>query len=258
MGRKHTDCLIPMAIKVWKLDPIADLYKETAEKINLYSRTRGINRFAGLALTFEELEKSLLDKNISFNLPNYNILSDFVNSGLSLSLKSLEEFTKNIKDPFISKVFEWSIEGDKLYEVLSKNSQPFKYVKETIEKMNSLADCVVISSAPTEALKKEWSECGLVENVAFVAGQELGSKGQQLKALAFSKYEKDKALMIGDALGDLEAATQNEFSFFPIIPSQEESCWKELFDTIYNLFVKGQYTFEIQQKYVFMFLDKLK
>lgn len=258
MGRKHTKALIPTAIKIWGLQDIESLVFEIAENINLYSKYRGINRFAGLAMTFEHLEKRLADENISFNLPNYTVLSDFVNSGLPLSLKAFKEYSNDKDEQFTKQVEKWSIDGNILYEELSKTSEPFAYVKDAITRASAFADCAVISSAPTEALKKEWTSCNLSDNISFIAGQEIGSKSKQLNINAYGKYERNKTLMIGDALGDLEAALENDALFYPIIPGDEETSWEHFLNNICDCFKNGQYTYELQETFIKKFKEKLR
>ncbi len=54
-------------------------------------------------------------------------------------------------------------------------------------------------------------------------GQELGSKKEHLALAAAGRYEPDKILMVGDALGDLEAARHAGALFFPIDPGCEDA-----------------------------------
>jgi phosphoglycolate phosphatase-like HAD superfamily hydrolase len=258
MGRKHTQALIPTAIKIWGLQEIESLFFEIAEKINLYSKHRGINRFAGLALTFEQLEERLIKDNIDFQLPDFKTLSTFVVSGAPLSLLAFEEFAKDKDTDFVRQVSQWSISGDELYESLSKSSQPFRYVKESLQEVGKFADCAVISSAPTQALHKEWSSSNLLESISIVAGQEIGNKSAQLKKYAYKKYSSKKTLMLGDALGDLEAALENDLLFYPIMPGDEENSWRVFLNKVSKDFLNGEYTKQTQEKYIKIFVDKLK
>ena len=57
MTLKHTFSFIPVAIEVFEIEDYKDDFVFLAEKINLFSLTRGINRFPGLLMTFEELKK---------------------------------------------------------------------------------------------------------------------------------------------------------------------------------------------------------
>ena len=65
---------------------------------------------------------------------------------------------------------------------------------------------MVVSATPREALEREWTEHGLIEHVALIAGQELGSKKEHLLLAAGGRYEPDKILMVGRRPRRLEAA----------------------------------------------------
>ena len=86
------------------------------------------------------------------------------------------------------------------------------------QSMEGKADVMVVSATPREALEREWSEHGLSEHVALLAGQELGSKKEHLALAAGGRYEPDKILMVGDALGDWDAARGHGSLFYPIDP----------------------------------------
>ena len=54
--------------------------------------------------------------------------------------------------------------------------------------------------------KKKLGLSILDRNILYIGGQETGTKTQMLEAVAEDKYDQDKILIIGDALGDLQAA----------------------------------------------------
>ncbi len=47
--------------------------------------------------------------------------------------------------------------------------------------------------------------------------------------------------MIGDALGDYQAAKIAHALFFPILPGREETSWRRLFEEAYPRFLAGAY-----------------
>jgi hypothetical protein len=53
MEVKHRKCFAPKAIEIWKLQSIEAKFLQVWNMVNLYSKTRGINRFKGLVKTFE-------------------------------------------------------------------------------------------------------------------------------------------------------------------------------------------------------------
>src|SRR4029079_11290467 len=53
MELKHKECFIPNFIRCYGLQGVSKYARETAEFVNLYSKSRGVNRFLALA---EQLE----------------------------------------------------------------------------------------------------------------------------------------------------------------------------------------------------------
>ena len=51
MEVKHKECFIPNTINTYNLQGIAKFAREAAEFVNLYSKSRGINRFPALTET---------------------------------------------------------------------------------------------------------------------------------------------------------------------------------------------------------------
>ena len=57
MELKHKECFIPNIINHWNLQGVSKYAREAAEFVNLYSKSRGINRFPALVETMEWLQK---------------------------------------------------------------------------------------------------------------------------------------------------------------------------------------------------------
>ena len=55
----------------------------------------------------------------------------------------------------------------------------------------------------------EWKEHDLIKYIKLVDGQEHGTKSEHLAKTAKGKYPDNRILMIGDAIGDMEAAKNN-------------------------------------------------
>ena len=68
-----------------------------------------------------------------------------------------------------------------------------------------------------------------------------------------SRYAPEKTLMIGDAQGDLKAATGNKALFFPIVPGKEEQSWerfdKEGAERFFNGTFLGVYQQELLKEF---------
>jgi len=55
MELKHKECFIPTIVKVWGLQAVSKYTRETCEFVNLYSKTRGLNRWIALTRFFDLL-----------------------------------------------------------------------------------------------------------------------------------------------------------------------------------------------------------
>jgi len=99
----------------------------------------------------------------------------------------------------------------------------------------------VVSGTPGEALAREWEEHALESYAALIAGQELGSKPEQLALAAAGRYEPNNILMIGDAFSDYEAAKANGALFYPIDPGFEDQAWQRFFEEALPRFFAGNY-----------------
>ena len=246
MEIKHKIAFIPTAIKIWGLEKIKEEYTEIAEFINLYSELRGVNRFPGQLLTFDFLvEKKGIDKNI---LPDYSLLKDFVNSGLPMSNGSLKKFMETNNDEFLTELLKWSEEADEIFTKHAEGLAPFENLREALEIAQNSADIVIISSASSAGLSKDWGEADLLKYVSFVAGQEHGNKSKQLFGTADGKYEKENILMLGDAFGDLDAAKSIGACFYPITPKNEVESWKKFKDKFLVKFLNGEYAGKLEDE----------
>ena len=58
MEMKHKECFIPNIINSYELQGISKYAREAAEFVNLYSKSRGINRFPALIETLEWLRQA--------------------------------------------------------------------------------------------------------------------------------------------------------------------------------------------------------
>ncbi|MEE1224833.1 MAG: HAD hydrolase-like protein [Clostridia bacterium] len=246
MTIKHTKAFIPVFIEIWGYEEYSDKIKEICEHINLYSKTRGIDRFSGLEITFREIEKC------GIKVPDYSGLSGFLKSG-KLSNESLRKYLKTNDDEFLKNVLIWSEKADELFKKEVKALQPFKSVKKVLIKSQGIADTAVISSASESSLREDWQKDNLTEYVTAIYGQEFGNKKAQLENAMKKGYEK--ALMIGDALGDLEAAKSVGALFYPIIPGSEDASWELLCDKYLDMFFKNEFNEKVQQKLIFELLD---
>jgi phosphoglycolate phosphatase-like HAD superfamily hydrolase len=127
---------------------------------------------------------------------------------------------------------------------------PFPYVRESLEKIAPLADVIVVSATPCEALTREWEEHDIAGYVEVIAGQEMGRKAEHLDYATKGRYERNHVLMIGDAPGDMKAAKANDALFYPINPGNEVESWKRFHDEAFDKFINGQYAGDYEAKLI--------
>jgi len=125
---------------------------------------------------------------------------------------------------------------------------PFRWALKSLELISQNSDAVVISQTPAEALHKEWELHNVKQFIRHIAGQEEGTKTEQLQKANGGHYARGKVIMIGDALGDAKAARETDSFFFPILPNHEEASWERFHNEAYPLFLKGQYTAAYQKE----------
>jgi hypothetical protein len=71
---------------------------------------------------------------------------------------------------------------------------------------------------------------------------------QYADVLVASKYPANHTLMIGDALGDHQAAVANHVLFFPINPGAEEISWERLYEEGIDRFLAGTFAGDYQKE----------
>ncbi len=246
MELKHKECFIPNIIKYYDLQPVSKYAREVAEFVNLYSYWRGTNRFPALVKTLELLERRPEVKRRNVRLPDRIPIQRFIDSAPALGNPALKEAVDTTKDGELRRLLEWSeaVNGD--IRSMVKGLPPFPFVRESLQRLCDRADLMVVSATPGEALRREWEEHGIAGHMAVIAGQELGKKSEQLRLAAGGKYPRGHALIVGDALGDVEAARSVHALFYPIIPGREEESWSIFHDQVIDQFLSGAYSGETE------------
>lgn len=241
MEIKHNKCFCPNTILYWNLQRISKYVIETWEFVNLYSKTRGSNRFKALIDVINLLSERKEVINSDVKLPDLSAIIEWTEKETKLSNSTLEKYEKEANCEVISKLLEWSLAINSDISKLIQGVPPFPFVRESLKKIDENADIMVISQTPIEALEHEWEENDLKKYLKIIAGQEYGSKYEHIKLGAKDKYEDDRILMIGDAPGDMEAAKDNGVLFYPINPGDEENSWKRFYYEGLDKFLNGEY-----------------
>lgn len=246
MELKHKECFIPNIIKYYNLQSISKYAREAAEFVNLYSKSRGINRFPALIEALEWLQRrpEVKARGVEITIPQP--LRDWVAAETKLGNPALKAKVEAEANPDLAHALKWSEQVNATVSEFVHGVPPYPMVRESLEKMSGKADMVVCSATPNEALKAEWSEHGVDKYVTAICGQESGNKKETLTNA--SKYAADHSLMIGDAPGDYKAAKANNCLFYPINPGEEEASWQRFHDEAIDKFFAGSYAGEYQQK----------
>ena len=242
MDVKQKEFFIPNAIKYFNLYEISEELRETWEFVNLYSVFRGGNRFNSVVRVFDLLEKRKEIRDKNYKLPDLISLKEWLKRETKLSNANLRAYFESAYDPDLEKVVNWTEAVNKDITFRMRKIPPFPHARSAVEKLSSIADIVIVSQTPLEALEREWKENDLKKYVRTIAGQEHGTKTEHLEMAAKGKYSENKILMIGDAKGDLDAAKKNDILFYPIIPGNEDESWKNFMDEGLAKFINVKYS----------------
>jgi phosphoglycolate phosphatase-like HAD superfamily hydrolase len=240
MEIKHKECFAPMFIKHFDLQAVSKYAREVWEFVNLYSKTRGANRFPALVRAIKLLAARLEVKARGVRMPDIGPLEEWIARETKLGNATLNAEVKG-GNRGLEQVKRWSDAVNAAIEDIVKGVPPFPLVRECLEQINRKADAMCISQTPGDALQREWHEHGIDGHVRIIAGQEMGTKTEHLKFAAVGKFAPEKILMIGDAPGDFNAARKNGALFFPINPGREEASWQRLHGESLDRFFNGTY-----------------
>ena len=247
MELKQKECFTPNTIMYYGLQGVSKYAREAAEFVNLYSKSRGVNRFPALieALEWTGRRPEVKARGVDCTVPQG--LRDFVAEESRLGNPALERWVEERGTDDLKHLLKWSEAVNEMVAKMTKDPvPPFPWVRESLDKLSAKADQLVISQTPNAALEHEWIANDLRKYVADICGQEAGTKSQTLGHS--SKYPQGKSLMIGDAPGDYKAAVANDTLFYPINPGQEEASWKRFFEEGIDKFFAGEFAGAYQQK----------
>ena len=239
MNIKHIEVFGPMIVKEWHLEAHEKAILERWNTFNLYEITRGINRFKGLEKMLTELHES------GIAIEGYNSIKRWTDTTNEFSNESLmREIEIYPEEIGLKKALNWSNEVNKKIKALP-DAKIFDNVKATLEKISKHADIAIVSSANLAAVEHEWTINGLTPYLTGIFAQDSGTKAHCLQSLR-QHYEHTHMIMLGDALGDYEAAQQNDVFFYPILANHEATSWKAFNETYLDKFLSQSLTAEDQ------------
>jgi phosphoglycolate phosphatase-like HAD superfamily hydrolase len=246
MELKHKECFIPHTVNFYELQAVSKYTREAAEFVNLYSKSRGINRFPALVETLQWLQKrpEVAARGITIEVPR--AVEQWIAEESKLGNPTLTEKVAATGDSELQRALDWSLAVNETIARTVRGVPPFPCVRESLVRLQGQADMLVCSATPNEALTAEWTEHEMDQYVEAICGQESGSKKETLSNAAH--YAPDHTLMIGDAPGDCRAAEANNCLFFPINPGEEEASWQRFLDEGIDKFLKQEFAGDYQQQ----------
>jgi phosphoglycolate phosphatase-like HAD superfamily hydrolase len=249
MEIKHKECFTPMFVKHFHLQAVSKYAREAWDFVNLYSKSRGCNRFLALSLALKLLRerKEVIARGVA--VPDPAPLDAWLKRESRPSNQTLSAEVKG-GNKELEPVLKWSHAVNASIEDIVHGVAPFPLVRECLEKITAQADAMVISQTPGDALRREWAEHKIDSFVKLIAGQEMGTKTEHLKFAAAEKYPRENVLMVGDAPGDFKAAKANGMLFFPIVPHHEELSWQNLLGKGIPRFFEGKFAGDYEKQLV--------
>ena len=253
MDIKHFRCFGPCMVTEWDLEewetPILDRWNE----VNLYTMTRGINRFKGLAMALAEINEKYR------SIEDLDTLCRWVETSPALSNDALQQaIAANPGSTSLPKALNWSVAVNKAIQALPESEiKPFALAREALAFAHEKADVAIVSSANLGAVLEEWEKHELLPHTDIVLAQNVGSKAFCIAELLKKGYDPDKVLMCGDAPGDLQAAEKNGVFYFPILVRKEKASWEEFMEKGFGHLLNGTYEGAYQNQKKAAFLQNL-
>lgn len=236
MDCKHILCFGPCMVDEWNLGEWKDAILKRWNDINLYTITRGINRFKGLAQALVEINEEYT------KIEGIEALVNWADNSPELSERNLKATIEKEPNICLEKALKWSQAVNASIEKLPDEEKlPFVGALEGLRAAHEVADIAIVSSANREAVLKEWEEHKLLDHVDIVLTQEVGSKADCIAKLLEKGYQKDHVLMVGDAKGDSDAAAKNGVYYYPILVKREKESWDRFVAETLEVFTSGNY-----------------
>ena len=252
MNCKHFHCFGPCMVTEWGLEEWKDEILERWNVINLFSMTRGINRFKGLAMALGEINEKYVP------ITGITALQHWADTAPALSNDAVAKASAEAHDPdaklVLQKALAWSKAVNAAIVALDEALKiPYDGAKEGLAAAHKFADVAMVSSANRDAVEEEWGKFGLLEHTDIVLAQDVGSKAACIKEMMKFGYDPKKVVMIGDAPGDCDAAEKNGVYYYPILVNHEKESWEEAIVTAFAKLQSGEYAdYGVQKKQAFL------
>ena len=226
MNCKHFHCFGPCMVTEWGLEEWKEEILDRWNVINLFSMTRGINRFKGLAMALGEINEKYKP------ITGIGALQHWADTAPALSNDGVAKAAAEASDTDAKLIFEKALSWSKavnaaIVDLDESLKVPYNGAKEGLAAAHTFADVAMVSSANRDAVEEEWGKFGLLEHTDIVLAQDVGSKAACIKEMLKFGYDVDKVVMVGDAPGDCDAAEKNGVHYYPILVNHEKESWDE-------------------------------
>lgn len=254
MNVKHDKCHGQTFIEVFGLQDHANKMHEIWDSINLYEKSRGVNRFIAIIEMFNRIDGEYLD----VNKEELDAFKKWVDKG-DLSHKAVVNEYEKHPTALLSKIVEWSYElNQRISKLTPQDKPPFDNGKEALQYALNKVDIAIISSSNMAAIVEEWKAHDLIQYVDVITSQEVGSKNKCIATMLTKGYKNTDILMIGDAYPDVDAAEENNVYYYPILTRHEAESWQEFIDKYFDIFLNGEYDLvqkELMEKFEHNFVQ---
>ena len=249
MNCKHFHCFGPCMVKEWGLENWQDEILDRWNVINLFSMTRGINRFKGLAMALNEIDGKYTE------IVGVDALVSWTETAPALSNDGVSKAINTAKTEDERLIFQKALAWSKAVNIAIVNLDeslkvPFESALEGLVEAHKFADVAIVSSANRDAVVEEWQKFGLLKHTDICLAQDVGSKAACIEKMLEFGYDKSKVLMVGDALGDSDAAKKNGVYYYPILVNHEKQSWEELISQGYEKLINGDFTAYAEKKQI--------
>ena len=253
MDVKHIKCFGPCMVQEWNLYNWEKDILTRWNDINLYTLTRGINRFKGLAKALTEIDQKYV------KIEGLADMVDFAENSKELSNDALKKaIENNPQSTSLKKALAWSVAVNKAINELDESEKlPYKRVNDALAYAHERADVAIVSSANLDAVLEEWQKHGLLKHVDIVLAQNCGSKAHCIGELIKKGYDNKKVVMCGDAPSDMQAAQKNNVHYYPILVKKENQSWDNFIQSGLNNLIEGRFDEKYQEELNKSFLENL-
>ena len=142
MDSKHITCFGPCLIPVWGLSQWEQKIRRRWDEINLYTMTRGINRFKGLAMILAEIDRTYKA------VPDVDAFVRWTGEAPELSNQAVKAQWERTGKEIFRQALEWSEEVNRKIGAMPEEAKcAFDGVREALKAAHETADVAVVSSA---------------------------------------------------------------------------------------------------------------